>query len=97
MPPESVEHEYESDVYAPAARPWKYLEHPDDDEWMRGPSEIQTWPNLGDFVVLSLNPLATVQHLDSIAQEAARQIPVRKFVAAAVEVCLHPSSLQPAD
>ena len=93
MSPESVQHEYESDTYAPAARPWKYLEHPDDDEWMRGPSEIQTWPNLGDFVVLSLNPVATVRHLDSIAQEAARRIPVRKFVAAAIEVCMHASSL----
>ncbi|VDC07832.1 unnamed protein product [Peniophora sp. CBMAI 1063] len=85
---EAGEYEYESELnslHVPTGRPWKYLEHPDDDEWMRGPSETQTWPNLGDFVILSLNPIASVRHLDAAAQEAARQIPVRKFVAAAIE------------
>ncbi|KZV62005.1 hypothetical protein PENSPDRAFT_739601 [Peniophora sp. CONT] len=67
------------------SRPWKYLAHPDAEEWMRGTSETQTWPNLGDFVVLSLNPVASVQHLDAAALDAARQIPVRKFLAATIE------------
>ncbi|VDC01578.1 unnamed protein product [Peniophora sp. CBMAI 1063] len=100
-PSESLEYDYESapdSPGAPSARPWRYLEHPDDDEWMRGPSETQTWPSFGDFVVLSLNPVASVRHLDAAAQEEARQIPVRKFVAAAVgtvglpidEKALHP-------
>ena len=68
------------------ARPWKHLEHPDDDEWLRGPREVYYYPNLGDFVVLSIDPVATVGHLDVIAKQAARRLPVRQYVALAMEV-----------
>ncbi|KZV62001.1 hypothetical protein PENSPDRAFT_658495 [Peniophora sp. CONT] len=79
-----IEHNDQDTPAAVTSRPWRYLEHPDAEEWMRGPSETQTWPQLGDFVVLALNSVASVRHLDAAAQEAARQIPVRKFVAAAI-------------
>ncbi|KZV75956.1 hypothetical protein PENSPDRAFT_599274, partial [Peniophora sp. CONT] len=37
--------------------------------------------SIGDFVVLSIDPVASVAHLDKVAQRAARKLPVQKFVA----------------
>ncbi|VDC01581.1 unnamed protein product [Peniophora sp. CBMAI 1063] len=79
----------------PPARPWKYLEHPDADEWLRGPREEHNYPNLGDFVVLSIDPLATVGHLDAIAKRAAQQLPIRKYVALALQSFGLPLSTKP--
>ncbi|KZV62003.1 hypothetical protein PENSPDRAFT_692902 [Peniophora sp. CONT] len=77
--------EFVPDSPAPPARPWKYLEHPDADEWLRGPLEIHNYPNLGDFVVLSIDPVATVAHLDAQARRAAQRIPARQYVALPVQ------------
>ncbi|KZV62002.1 hypothetical protein PENSPDRAFT_759041 [Peniophora sp. CONT] len=46
----SFEYEEQLDSAAPPCRPWKYLEHPDAEEWTRGPLEVHQYPNLGDFV-----------------------------------------------
>ncbi|VDC07828.1 unnamed protein product [Peniophora sp. CBMAI 1063] len=73
--------EDEPDEPAPPCRPWKYLEHPDAKEWKRGPLEVHDYPNLGDFVVLSIDAIASVAHLDIAAKQAARQLPRRKYVA----------------
>ncbi|KZV69684.1 hypothetical protein PENSPDRAFT_753203 [Peniophora sp. CONT] len=75
------ESESAPDSPPPFCRPWKYLENPAADEWTRGPKEIHNFPNLGDFVVLSIDPVASVRHLDDVAKQAAKQIPRRKYVA----------------
>ncbi|VDC01579.1 unnamed protein product [Peniophora sp. CBMAI 1063] len=77
--------EPEPDSPVPFCRPWKHLENPAAKEWTRGPKEIHNYPNLGDFVVLSINPLASVAHLDAGAKQAARSIPRRKYVALALQ------------
>ncbi|VDC07833.1 unnamed protein product [Peniophora sp. CBMAI 1063] len=69
----------------PSCRPWKHLENPAAEEWIRGPKEIHNYPNRGDFVILSINPVATVAHLNAAARKAARRIPRRKYVALAVQ------------
>lgn len=61
-----------------ALAPFKYLTNPE--EWQRDTPD-RCIPNEGDFVVLSMDPLASVAHLDHIARRAARGIPVRKYIA----------------
>ncbi|KZV69683.1 hypothetical protein PENSPDRAFT_725927 [Peniophora sp. CONT] len=75
----------EPDSPMPFCRPWKYLENPAADEWTRGPKEIHNFPNLGDFVVLSIDPVASVSHLDAAAKQAAKQMPKRKYIALALQ------------
>ncbi|VDC07842.1 unnamed protein product [Peniophora sp. CBMAI 1063] len=77
--------ESEPDSPAPYCRPWKHLENPASEEWSRGPKELYRYPNLGDFVVLSLDPIASVGHLDAIAKQAAAQIERRKYVALCIQ------------
>lgn len=60
---------------------WRYIEDPTGEEWDRGARSTRKVPNEGDFVVLSLDPVASVAHLDRVARESARDIPARHFVA----------------
>ena len=83
----SFEYEDEPEPQPPC-RPWKYLEHPDAREWTRGPLEIHQYPNLGDFVFLVIDPIASVAHLDAIAKQSAKHIPRRKYVALSFRVRL---------
>lgn len=52
------------------------------------PKPVSTvcWPGIGDFIVFSIDPVASVAHLDKIARRAARKIPVHKFVALTTSV-----------
>ncbi|VDB91467.1 unnamed protein product [Peniophora sp. CBMAI 1063] len=52
-------------------------------------------PNLGDFVVLSIDPVASVSHLDHVAKEAAALLPVRRYLALAKELHLLPMESNP--
>ncbi|VDB88603.1 unnamed protein product [Peniophora sp. CBMAI 1063] len=45
------------------------------------PISTTCWPGIGDFVVLSVDPVASVAHLDNIARRAARKLPVHTFLA----------------
>ncbi|KZV75927.1 hypothetical protein PENSPDRAFT_731411 [Peniophora sp. CONT] len=45
------------------------------------PMPTVCWPGIGNFVVFSIDPVASVAHLDKIARRAARKIPVHRFVA----------------
>ncbi|VDB96075.1 unnamed protein product [Peniophora sp. CBMAI 1063] len=56
-------------------RQFRYLPK---DQW---PAPIVHFPNLGDFIVLTVDPLASVAHLDEAARVAARALPRRRFVA----------------
>ncbi|VDB96074.1 unnamed protein product [Peniophora sp. CBMAI 1063] len=47
----------------------------------RGSPPTAFWPCLGDFVVLTIDPVASVGHLDVAAKRAARKIPRHRFVA----------------
>ncbi|KZV69638.1 hypothetical protein PENSPDRAFT_686150 [Peniophora sp. CONT] len=67
----------------PVAKTWKYLENPTAPEWTRGPRDSLPYPNLGDFTVLSIDPVASVGHLDQIARQAASSLPIRRYVALA--------------
>ncbi|KZV75930.1 hypothetical protein PENSPDRAFT_646734 [Peniophora sp. CONT] len=39
------------------------------------------WPSFGDFVILTVDPVASVAHLDKVARRAARKLPKQRFVA----------------
>ncbi|VDB96076.1 unnamed protein product [Peniophora sp. CBMAI 1063] len=45
------------------------------------PTPTTCWPGIGDFVVLSIDPVASVAHLDKIARRAARKLPRHTFLA----------------
>ena len=51
------------------------------------PGPTTFWPGLGDFVVLTVDPVASVSHLDVVAKRAARKLPKRRFVALTMTVC----------
>ncbi|KZV63344.1 hypothetical protein PENSPDRAFT_590020, partial [Peniophora sp. CONT] len=65
---------------SPASKKWKYLENPTAPEWLRGRLDVRPYPNLGDFAVLSIDPVASVGHLDRVARQAASLLPIRKYV-----------------
>ncbi|KZV69685.1 hypothetical protein PENSPDRAFT_753204 [Peniophora sp. CONT] len=91
----SLHDEHKPASPTPPCRPWKYLEHPDADEWTRGPLDVHQYPNLGDFVVLVIDPAASVAHLDSAAKQAARRVPARKYVALCLETTGLPIHTKP--
>lgn len=62
---------------------YKYLTRP-------RPTSTTCWPGIGDFVVLSIDPVASVAHLDKVAKRAARALPVHKFVALTMTVRVKP-------
>ena len=63
--------------------PFRYLPNPE--AALRDISRV-VWPIQGDFVVFSIDPVASAAHLDKIARRAARRIPVHKFVALTTSV-----------
>lgn len=64
---------------APAPTPaFKYLEHPK--SWFRNTPK-RYMPTEGDIVVFSVDPEASVAHLDRKARRAARKIATQKYVA----------------
>ncbi|VDB88602.1 unnamed protein product [Peniophora sp. CBMAI 1063] len=62
------------------------------DQW---PAPIVHFPNLGDFVVLTVDPVASVAHLDEAAKHAARALPRQRFVALVMEVYGLPLNTKP--
>jgi len=62
--------------------PFKHLDDPS--EWQRN-TPTRAIPSHGDFVVLSVNPVASVAHLDNIARIAAQEISTRKYLAVIYE------------
>ena len=76
----------------PVSKTWKYLENPAAPEWLRSRPEV-AFPNLGDFAVLSIDPVASVGHLDAIAKRSAALLPIRRYVVLvfSVRIGLHTS------
>lgn len=58
--------------------PFKYLSDPH--AWRRSQA-VTGLPSVGDFVVCSIDPVASVAHLDKVAQQAARKLHSRRYVA----------------
>ncbi|VDB91451.1 unnamed protein product [Peniophora sp. CBMAI 1063] len=64
--------------YLKTLPPFKYLTDPHD--WGRSQA-VTGLPSAGDFVVCSIDPEASVAHLDEEARLAARKLPTRRYVA----------------
>jgi len=62
----------------PVLPSFKHLADPN--EWQRL-TPTRTIPSEGDFVVLSINPVASVAHLDHAARNSAKDISTRKYLA----------------
>lgn len=79
---------------APADDPkprFKYMENPG--AYMRDIPVAQI-PGVGDFVVLSIDPVASVAHLDDVARKAAKRLRTRRYVGLILQVrrvCISPT------
>ncbi|KZV74627.1 hypothetical protein PENSPDRAFT_185675 [Peniophora sp. CONT] len=65
--------------YLPEGRPWP----------------TAYWPGIGDFIVITIDPVASVGHLDKVARRAARKLPKHRFVALAMSIYGLPIETKP--